>query len=330
MPSTILGEHALTLPTGTTAQRPGTPVKGMMRLNTSNSDIVEVYNGTVWQAVGETGIPLTVDYIVIAGGGGGGGDPHGAGGGAGGYREFTNQVLGLSTLYTVTIGAGGSGVSAQVVAPSGSNSVFSTITSAGGGGGATFGAGGGASGGSGGGAAYSPNTIGAGNTPGTSPSQGNNGGYAYSGEPNYGSGGGGGASAVGVDGISTKGGNGGAGTSSSITGTAVTRAGGGGGSSYNGGSGGPIGGTGGAGGGGDGTNGISGTGVSGTANTGGGGGGGERPARTGGNGGTGVVIIRYPDYRSIGGGTGLTFTTASAGGYKVTTFTAGTGTISFT
>jgi hypothetical protein len=62
--------------------------------------------------------------------------------------------------------------------------------------------------------------------------------------------------------------------------------------------------------------------VSGTVNTGGGGG-------TDGNGGSGVVIVKYPDSYTISVGGGLTSSTATAGGFKVTTFTAGTDTISF-
>ena len=65
------------------------------------------------------------------------------------------------------------------------------------------------------------------------------------------------------------------------------------------------------------------------ANTGGGGGGGADTGVNGGTGGSGVVIIRYPSSFTLGGGTGLTFTTATVGGDKVTTFTAGTGSISF-
>jgi hypothetical protein len=43
------------------------------------------------------------------------------------------------------------------------------------------------------------------------------------------------------------------------------------------------------------------------------------------------VIIKYPDTRTITIGAGLTGTTGSpSGGFKVTTFTAGTGTVSFT
>jgi hypothetical protein len=67
--------------------------------------------------------------------------------------------------------------------------------------------------------------------------------------------------------------------------------------------------------------------VNGTANT-GGGGGGASTALKGGDGGSGVVILRYPLAFSISGGSGLTFSTSTVGENKVTTFTAGTGTIS--
>jgi hypothetical protein len=52
-------------------------------------------------------------------------------------------------------------------------------------------------------------------------------------------------------------------------------------------------------------------------------------ANSGGAGGSGVVIIEYPDSYSLTIGGGLTSSTATAGGYSVTTFTAGTDTISF-
>jgi hypothetical protein len=43
-----------------------------------------------------------------------------------------------------------------------------------------------------------------------------------------------------------------------------------------------------------------------------------------------VVIIKYPETFVISNpGGGLTFSTASSGGFKVTTFTAGTGNIQF-
>ena len=104
---------------------------------------------------------LTADYLVIAGGGGGAGN-QGGGGGAGGLRSTVGVTGGGGSLesalsltantgYTVTIGAGGVGTWGSQT--SGSNSVFSTITSTGGGKG---GAGGvnGSSGGSGGGGGY--------------------------------------------------------------------------------------------------------------------------------------------------------------------------------
>ena len=49
-----------------------------------------------------------------------------------------------------------------------------------------------------------------------------------------------------------------------------------------------------------------------------------------GSGGSGVVILKYPDAFTItNSGGGLTFSTSSSGGFKVTTFTAGTGNIQF-
>ena len=78
------------------------------------------------------GGPGNVDYLVIAGGGSGGGG-RGGGGGAGGFRTtFPSPGCNAgafpisATTYPITVGGGGSG-------SSGSNSVFSTITSAGGG-----------------------------------------------------------------------------------------------------------------------------------------------------------------------------------------------------
>ena len=68
----------------------------------------------------------------------------------------------------------------------------------------------------------------------------------------------------------------------------------------------------------------------GAVNTGGGGAGGDR----GGNGshtdgGSGVVILRYPAIKTISVGAGLTATTNTVGSDKVTSFTAGTGTVSW-
>ena len=251
----------------------------------------------------------TVDYLVIAGGGSGGADLSG-GGGAGGYR-FSNGTasgsycagpspLGASALpvaaqcYPITVGGGGAGAPSPApgtggTKTNGSDSIFSSITSAGGGFGASYQATtAGNPGGSGGGGNAAG--LGSGNTPSVSPPQGNNGGSGGGGNPFY-QGGGGGAGGVGGNGVAPKaGGPGGNGLASSITGSAVTRGGGGGaGQGYNAGT---IG-TGGPGGGGAGVNQYTGSpGNPGTVNTGGGGGGGGDDTG-GGNGGSGLVIIRY-------------------------------------
>tara|TARA_R100001443_G_scaffold91201_1_gene97827 strand:- start:661 stop:2019 length:1359 start_codon:yes stop_codon:yes gene_type:complete len=254
----------------------------------------------------------TVSYMVIAGGAGAGNNPgaYSGGGGAGGFRELKspttpytaspldgypsspNRVTVSVTSYPITVGGGGSGNA------NGANSIFSTITSAGGGKGAindgsipapekpAF------AGGSGGGGNFCTTAAGAGNTPPTTPSQGNNGGTGLNTPPAFGSGGGGGAACAGQNGTSSKGGNGGAGIATEISGSSVTRAGGGGGFAVNSGI---NGGTGGPGGGGDGYGpaGPPGTGPAsqGTDNT-GGGAGGASPNTTN-TGGSGLVIIRY-------------------------------------
>jgi hypothetical protein len=237
---------------------------------------------------------ITCDYLVVAGGGGGGAR---GGGGAGGFRSTVTATGGggsletplslTATAYTVTIGAGGVGAintGSPVNAASGTNSVFGSITSTGGGNGAgdsnyTQAAG---NGGSGGGASA---TSGAASTAGTgTTNQGYAGGTTSGGT---GGGGGGGAGAVGSNGSANTGANGGAGVASSISGTSVTRAGGGGGGGNT------TGGSGGSGGGGAGVS-STGTGVSGTVNTGGGGGGcTSLGTNTAGAGGSGIVIVRY-------------------------------------
>jgi hypothetical protein len=253
----------------------------------------------------------TVGYLVVAGGGGGGSN-HGGGGGAGGFREGRNVPIDNFTAsplvanaptnavtvsiqdYPITVGAGGT-APGNCQQAKGSNSVFSTITSTGGGSG-VGGSQAGQPGGSGGGAGGQGGPGGGnGNTPSTTPAQGTNGGCAP--HPDASAGGGGGAVDAGSNGgpRCTPGGNGGDGTATSITGSSVTRGGGGGGG--NGGAPGPtVGGTGGPGGGGNG-GGIPFDSSAGTANTGGGGGGGANPAigagTTARNGGSGIVVIRY-------------------------------------
>lgn len=239
---------------------------------------------------------LDCDYLVVAGGASGG---RLGGGGAGGYRTSiggTALSLIANTGYTATIGAGGAATTnSQGFA--GTNSVFSTITSTGGGYGGGEGDGGGA-GGSGGGSGPAGG-AGAGNTPSTTPSQGNSGGIGYVSSNNQqeSGGGGGGAGSTGYNAPSTStGGVGGDGATSSISGTSVTRAGGGGGGGYiylgTGGSG--AGGTGGGGSGG--RNGLDATNA--TVNSGSGGGGngfnssGNLQGASG-KGGSGIVIVRY-------------------------------------
>ena len=45
--ATLSVNHALVIPTGTTEQRPTSPIAGMIRLNTSTNN-VEGYNGNSW------------------------------------------------------------------------------------------------------------------------------------------------------------------------------------------------------------------------------------------------------------------------------------------
>ena len=264
-----------------------------------------------------------VGYLVVAGGGAGGdgGTGEGSGGaGAGGFREGRNNPItpytasplvttGLTATvasFPITVGAGG-GPSAS--GPSGgngnsskgSNSIFSTITSTGGGAGISGGATAarcasvhaGGSGGAGNGRSHPSGN--AGNTPPVSPPQGNNGG-AGTPAPRYAGGGGGGATAVGQDNQPDGHADGGAGGTTHITGSPVAYAGGGGGGNQNGPA--PGAGCGGAGGGGDGGRNGPKAGRDATANTGGGGGGNSCGPSSGtqgcgGSGGSGIVIIRY-------------------------------------
>ncbi len=274
-----------------------------------------------------------VDYLVV-GSGGGGADQRAGGGGAGGFRMSNDLCMPAPTTsplaaptgitvteqaYPITIAAGGAGTAGfptpgQKGTPGG-NSVFSSITTNGGGGSANdfpsntvglpgaSGGGGVRAGGSPGGAAPG----GTGNTPPVTPPQGNPGGGGASG-PYWGAGGGGGAAAAGGDGTPSPavGGAGGIGSfvSPTMAGCNGTTgpvpgvryfSGGGGGSFY-------CQGTAGSGGSGGGGNAGTGpgpapgaAGAAGTANTGGGGGGGYHPSpgQAGGNGGSGIVIIRY-------------------------------------
>jgi hypothetical protein len=261
---------------------------------------------------------LTASALVVAGGGAGGGSGSGkaggGGGGAGGFRSITGIGIDTNSNYIVTVGAGGTGVSAAN-GTSGANSSFFTVSSTGGGYGSYEGNSS-ANGGSGGGSGWSSGTAGTGNAGGYSPAEGTNG---VLGNGN-GGGGGGGATSAGGSPIGSSGGTGGAGgngTASSFSGTSITYAGGGGGGMYNGGSGG----AGGTGGGGSGNT-NSGSGTAGTANLGAGGGGGgggiSTGATLGGNGGSGIVIISYAgSVQQMAGGT-----VTISGGNVIHTFTS--------
>ena len=263
----------------------------------------------------------TVDYVVVAGGGTGGFDG-GGGGGAGGFRlsnspkgeipapnmsplATTTALTVTATGFPITVGAGGSDQPGNGVAPSGSNSTFSTITSAGGGGGSPGGASNrpAGNGGSGGGTDRSGTAapeVGTGNTPPVSPPQGNPGNF----HPGAIGGGGGGADPSGAAPNPGNSGNGGTGAliATTIFGLCSSSFGDSGPATGRYFSGGGAGGLnpssvpgpaqtkeGGAGGGAD-------TGGAGAANTGGGGGAGDAAGpipQTGKAGGSGIVIIRY-------------------------------------
>jgi len=214
-------------------------------ITTDGNFKIHSFTGDGCFSVSQVGNPggggAIVDYLVIAGAGGGG-YYYGGGGGAGGFRESKDSTLNsphtasplaattgitvTATAFPITVGAGG--LSRPGNPPfgndgtSGSPSVFSTITAAGGGAGAGCDSGkrNGVSGGSGGGAggAGPGGSGGSGNTPPVSPSQGNNG--SSPGSPVSGGAGGGAGGAA-----SSK--TAGAGTYTNITGSPVVYAAGG-------------------------------------------------------------------------------------------------------
>jgi hypothetical protein len=266
----------------------------------------------------------SVEYLVVAGGGGS--VVRGAGGGgAGGFRQNypSPTIAGLPvsvTTYPITVGGGGTGVSA-LCAPvpqggDGNVSIFSTITSTGGGGGGSSnspaplsnGKPGGSGGGRGSSGCGSHPVGGLGNTPPVSPPQGNNGGGGLPGN----SAGGGGAGAAATPNTTPGNVNGlpggigsywpnpvfgptapSYGSPGPVADTRYFAGGGGGGGAGPGG----TAGSGGSGGGGTGGTIPGGAGTAGTTNTGGGaGGGGWAPGAGGGAGaagGSGIVVIRY-------------------------------------
>jgi hypothetical protein len=268
---------------------------------------------------------LEVEYLVVAGGGGGGGRDVGGGGGGGGYRSSVlgeqsgggvtaEEIITLSTgSYTVTIGAGGAGgidSTGNRHGKKGTNSVFGSVTSEGGGGGrgwesATDERNGG-SGGGGAGITYFDGGLG-------TPGQGFNGGLgASSSFTEYGGAGGGGAGAIGQSAAAGR--NGGSGVLSTINGSSVFRAGGGGGAGHRSSGNGTLG-AGGAGGGGSaGTSSDAST-RNGVVNSGGGGGASRAESISGGAGGSGIVIVRYEKTKfNLGLAAGGAVATGGSGG----------------
>ena len=313
-------------------------------LNKERESVTVIYSGSCqgWVTTADANVTsesavvfqYNVRYLVVAGGGGGGatcgGNGGGAGGGAGGYRTISCKSFSVTGGSAIPITVGGGGTAGTVPAtyptpsPSftqatqGSNSIFSTITSTGGGFGSwADGGGDGGDGGSGGGASGgAPSTGGSGNTPPVSPPQGNNGGSGGGGSRGSG---GGGAAAVGLNGSDSNGYTGGAGSNTTILGSIPQAptygepgpapgryfAGGGGGGVYSGSPEAPsAANNGGLGGGGNG--GVPGDGTAGSTNTGGGGGGGGRtpPAvpACGAAGGSGIVVIRHATANGGSGG----------------------------
>ena len=130
--------EAVKIPVGTTVQRPASPVAGQFRYN-STLDETEVYNGTLWKAVGggpfdaTGGGVTTVDgykihtfivsgtftpsltkegkievLVVGAGGGGSAFSPHGGGGGGGNVIYDIIDIPKGTAPITITVGSGGS------------------------------------------------------------------------------------------------------------------------------------------------------------------------------------------------------------------------------
>ena len=255
---------ALTLPVGTTAERPATPVDGMIRYNTDR-DVVEYYDADEdeWVSTGDRGVQATggtvteitengipyrvhtftsvgtssfqvtrggeVEYLIVAGGGSGGVD-NGGGGGAGGL--ITGQLTVGIKSHTITVGDGGparSGGADDGPGSDGDNSSALDITALGGSGGTGWinaALPSGNSNYSGGSGAGQACSTDTGNPNGVGTGTAGQGNDGGAANPPY-AGGGGGAGGTGQTGNSSTGGVGGIGSTLSITGNNDYYAGGG-------------------------------------------------------------------------------------------------------
>jgi len=301
---------SLTLPSGTSANRPSLSSTVIVQWTNTGTQAVSVTSGsattttTSWTC--PTGV-TSIEVLVVAGGGAGGGY-HGGGGGAGGVIYNSAFPVTPATSYTVTVGQGGTAATqSSNTGNAGANSVFATLTAIGGGAGISQGqtAASRNNGGSGGGASDNSGafTVGGAGTPGQGFQGGGFFGDGGTTLVHYPTSGGGGAGGPGGGPDSLYGGFGGPGVCYDISGTPTFYGGGGGGTQL-----GQAGyfsspvatyGLGGVGGGGVGgyTNTSGGAAVrsstSGTNGTGGGGGGFLYSNLGGGAGGSGIVIIRY-------------------------------------
>ena len=295
-----------------------------------NATVRLIYQDTTqgWTADNIVDIPLTrtANFLVVAGGGGAGRNDtyYGGGGGGGGFRSSTDGrgggqssdtalQLTPSTNYTVTVGGGGAeGGSGTAKGTTGSDSVFGTITSKGGGGAGAYDTyGDGLDGGSGGGAGGNDNDNTGGHAVTSPVVHGYDGGDDSGQGTSVGGAGGGGAGSVGANVSGVNGATGGAAKVATITGSNVYYAAGGGGKR-----------------GWTGSYGSAGANATGNANSGDGGGGNDTAAGVSAAGRSGVVIVKYSNAYTLTIGAGLTSSTATSGSDKITTFTAGTGNIS--
>lgn len=159
---------SLTVPVGTTEQRPTNPKSGSIRMNTTTG-VLEIYtavSGSEWATVGAqrgatpftaTGGEVTtvgaytvhtftssadfevdigttdgeIEYLIVGGGGAGGSGRHAGAGGAGGMLTGTTNIT--SGTYTFTIGAGGTSLRAAPPSTNGQDTTALGFTAVGGG-----------------------------------------------------------------------------------------------------------------------------------------------------------------------------------------------------
>jgi hypothetical protein len=181
----------LILPSGSTAERPGSPVNGMMRYN-STMNLLEHYRDGQWQPItgiskgtvgsggqeirfsgasgnrasngivhmftsvgNHTFVPTftgTVEVLIVAGGGSGG-THWGGGGGGGGIIYNRAYPVSAGSSYPLTVGAGAAAATYPNRGNEGGSSAFNGVTATGGGGGGSWDGNGQRPGGSGGGGA---------------------------------------------------------------------------------------------------------------------------------------------------------------------------------